>query len=126
MPIQAEFLIPLHHEDLEISNKKGVYFVKHHDVVDPADEKSVERALAGVAESLGADPLQITQPDTFDPLYKMVKFFEMLKDEQKVELTDTLCAVLPGLISMTNDALAHSDASVTAEQTPGLRNGMKM
>jgi hypothetical protein len=121
----AEFLVPLHHEDLEIQNKKGTYYVKPTDL-DLENDASVGGVLESCVEQLAQDPTNIIEHEVFDPMFQMVRFFEGLREQHKVELVEALSSSLAALLPVINDVIQQEDAALAAEKSPKLRNALKM
>jgi hypothetical protein len=118
MSVEAEFVIPLHHEDLEIKTEDSYCVGPKSRKLDLADDKAVEQALRSVASSLHADAASILQHDVFDPMYKMARFFDGLRDECKLQLSDALTSSLPALVSRISDLGAGANPDAVAEQVP--------
>ena len=119
-----EFIIPLHHEDLEIKNSNQ-YCVKPTDL-DLQDESSVARTVEACIEQLAQDPTHIIEQDIFDPLFNLVRFFENLREEHKVDLVESISSAVSALLPSIADLVKEDDAFVVAERSPTLRNAFKM
>ena len=121
----AEFVVPMHPEDLEIKAGKGQYCVGSTGI-DLQSEKSIGQALEAAVERLTQNPTNVVENDVFDPLFKMIRFFDNMTEETKVELVESTCTSLSALMPMIADALTETDHTAAAERAPLLRNAFKM
>lgn len=115
----------MHPEDLEIKAGRDQYCVGSTGI-DMEKESSIGQALEAVVEQLTQNPTNIVLHEVFDPLFKIIRFFDNMTDETKVELVESTCTALSQLMPMISDALNETDHSAFAERSPLLRNAFKM